>query len=32
MMQSLGIQKLVSKIKGIRTTSDKQWKAQKIEI
>ena len=32
MVQSLGIQKLVSKIKRIWTTSDKQWKVQKVEI
>ena len=32
MVQSLGIQKLVSKITGIWTTSDKQWKVQKVEI
>ena len=31
MVQSLGIQKLVSKIEGIWTTSDKQWKVQKVE-
>ena len=29
MVQSLGMQKLVSKITGIWTTSDKQWKVQK---
>ena len=29
---NLGIQKLVSKITGIWTTSDKQWKVQKVEI
>ena len=32
MVQSLGMQKLVSKITGIWTTSDKQWKVQKVEI
>ena len=32
MVQSLGIQKLVSKIIGIWATSDKQWKVQKNEI
>ena len=32
MMQSLGMQKLVSNIIGIRATSDKQWKIQKVEI
>ena len=32
MVQSLGIQKLVSKITGIWTTSDKQWKVQRVEI
>ena len=30
MVQSLGIQKFVSKITGIWTTSDKQWKVQKV--
>ena len=32
MVQSLGIQKLVSKITGIWATSDKQGKVQKVEI
>ena len=32
MVQSLGMQKLVSKITGIWTISDKQWKVQKVEI
>ena len=31
MVQSLGMQKLVSKITGIWTTSDEQWKVQKVE-
>ena len=32
MVQSLGTQKLVEKITGIWITSEKQWKAQKVEI
>ena len=32
MVQSLGIQKLVSNITGIWTTSYKQWNVQKFEI
>ena len=32
MVQSLAIQKLVSKITGILTTSGNQWKTQKVEI
>ena len=32
MVQILGIQKLISKITVIWTTSDKQWKVQKVEI
>ena len=32
MVQSLGIQKQVSKIKGVWRTSDKQWKVEKVEI
>ena len=32
MVQSLGMQKLVSKITGIWTTSEKQWKVQEVEI
>ena len=32
MVESLGMQKLVSKITGIWTTSDMQWKVQKVEI
>ena len=31
MVESLGMQKLVSKITGIWTTSGKQWKVQKVE-
>ena len=32
MVQSLGMQKLVSKITGIWTISEKQWKVQRVEI
>ena len=32
MVQSLGMQKLVSKFTGIWTTSDKQWQVQKVDI
>ena len=30
--ESLGMQKLISKLTGISATSDKQWKVQKVEI